>query len=775
MFVIVSKLDPKNYIDVTKDSLQDCLAKLYGRAYKNNVPKGGIDVPANLMMGQVQEEYADYSITHATHSGQIMLSADPDLVPPVRKPEPVAKHSEPPFSHPFQDAAPGGIFGKALTAHSKLMSAVHSLGKDKTDLEHSFKAQWGIDENQDLNEFYARPRSVGPALWGGIKRSTVPANLSMTGSQTLVQIVDHGVTRKDIDPNALVDWPRAKSIAQAIGTQLVADDNKYKQNPKDIHMRIHRAFVPKAPDIVNVPRLEKISEHKIKITLEAIVKLSAHMRRLFAIKKHQFGRVSNDAVEPKSILHAVRALPTGFIDKPKGKLFDDIQEISFETLEGLGSKLTQEEREAIKDVQPFDIIKAFAISYAEAKHGQAMRVYDLRKIIAGLDNDPVNSLQSLQGLIKSVVPSDILVRTYFLGNIVRKGQGVNWVIELRKFLKFKHSAFSEEDLKLAWIQSLDNIHVVKRVAEEISFGFAYHEYASMSQPHITPVIRRKLAHPTSFLQGLDELVERHAVYWHNRYLATVPEQYDLAIKKQIAAKVFKNIQINLTKDGSVEVPNKVINEVLHDSAYNYVLKKLPIKSEVKADLLSKAYDGDPHTYARQLDDDLNKHYKLVPDTPYINVAVYITEGLTKFTEDFIKIIETVMVRDPLPLTEDYLTNTFVELKKDSPKSEDSFQIELKENAVKPPAVKPGKVELPKQDSFFDFGGDEEEEEGFGDFGGLGQVQKQLVDLEAELAESGIDVKHPIAMQVIQKEPREVEYREVEFIREKILKKMTQRK
>jgi hypothetical protein len=601
-------------------------------------------------------------------------------------------------------------------------------------------------------QFTSRARSSGPALWGGIKRKTVPVNLALTGTQTLVNVIDHQTARETIDPEALVDWPRMKTVAQSIGTQLVADDEVFMglETKPQLHFRVHRQEIPKAPRKVDLPKFLPHDQAKSKITRDAIIRLSSQMRKLVMIKNSRRDNLTMQELTPKDVLQASRAVVNveRYADKGHMKLdMIDVPVGEFIT----GPMYEDEYHDVIVEVKksrPVDIIRLYAFAYAERQNGNVARKHEVQKHILGLDTDPSSNYVWLKNLIEAVVPADILVRTYQLGNIVNPGSGVVWVNQLRKFLRFSHSSFQEDSLIKCFHQSLAEMRVVGRLAEEVSLGLGDFEFISTSHTIKSRGVRKKLAHPLTFFDGLSELIQKHAVYWHNRYLSNFTNTVQERVKRATAAKVMRNICLDVDNETGVKASSMRIANVLTESTVAYIRKRLLLGG--KMPVIPDYQNEGLLQYATKLDNIIRLALNANPDVSVYSVAVYLESEVQEFVKDFQQLLDNVITKSDHNFLGDYETGDYQELKNNPPIQERN-RVDLQVKVEKP---------VPEQPVV-----------GLIDMAILNRkpvIQQQLVNLVDELEDENIDVNDVRVKLIIQKYDKMVPPDKVEKIRQKIL-------
>jgi len=737
---MVSVVDASTTVDVATDSFAAIMHKLKTRAYRGAYPEGGSDVPANLMTGQVREPFADYSLSFNSAESDVRLSLDEHLVPAYHKPEPVAKRSEQPFSSPFQDTAPAGLFGTALKAHAKLQSVVTTLGGYSDDLDKTFKDMWGIEQDADLSEFMSRPRSTGAAMWGGLGRDTVPAVLAMSGAQTLVNVVDRGKAHSEIDPEALIDWPRAKATVMATGVQLVADDDVFRARPRDLHFRLDRRELPRAPRVVELPAFDRIPADEVSIARETIAMFADAYRRLVSIHGSRHEHVEVENIQPVDILRAVRAVPRGFANKTEERLFD--LAIEYDPFDPERTRLDFPELKHLRRIRPVDIIKSFALGYADHVQGRVPRHKDLQYLLTDLDNP--ESLAKLREFVTKCLPEDTLVRTFHLGNLVSSGTGWEWVNSMRKNLGARHSSYQERDLVRAWKESLNDIPFLRRVGQDVAMGILQYERVAKRGPNVSRAVCRELGHYSTFAAGLSKVVRRHAVYWHNRYLANKMDQGGTRVRRQLMAKVMKTVKVRISASGEVSGANEGLAAVMLQSAEAY-LRKRRAAADIGKPMPFKPHGGqDLVFYGDALDVAIREELGKRPDYSYADFAHFALGELKKFVDDIADFLEKVFKHDPKAVPQDYGDEDFA--------PEEAIQ----EVPAPEPEAKQ-EEETVDYDALF----------GFGVYQTFNPA-KRLLNLVMELADDGIDTTDPIAQAVIARYPAEVELAEYNDIRKEIL-------
>lgn len=785
-------------IDVSFDSVTSIMQKLMMKAYGGKPPEGGIDMPSNVAIQRVPEVAADYTIEELEMDTNKTLSYDAHLVPPVSKPEPIAKQSQSPFSSPFQDTAPVGLFGKALQSHSKLVSALKAVNVDTDNLVQNFKDLWAIDDDVDLDVFYSRPRSKGAAMYGGLRRNTVPATLAVSSGQTKVAVIDRGTARREISDRALIDWPRMKTIAMATGLQLIVDDEEYRKDPKPIHFKISRRDIPLAPEIIVAPKFQRIPREKVAMTRQTIVMLSAKMRKLAVLHREKFDNLEIEELTANDVLRAIRAVPKGIIVAPDARVFDNIVDFDYAAVGHHEVKMEHADFEEYKKIRPIDVIQSFSLAHAEQNKGNVPRAREVRRRIVALDEEMHKSRNWLEDLIRRVYPKDILLRVYYFGNIIGKKSGLEWVNNVRKLLQFPHSGFSERDLVRNWEDGINNVGVLKSIAEETAVGFTRYETLAINTPKITKDIQKELAHAETFGIGLSKLIKRHAIYWHNRYANKIRDGVGDEIKNQMMAKVFRKIKLKMTSDMEIYVENKAIAEAFYESAVSFVRKRRPeIYAHRQVPIIE--YSGDDITdYGKALDKCIKRLTGNMPKVTFASLSERAEEETDMFLEDMEMMIDKILSYEHPGVPDTYLTDRFENIDDVAIKEKRVAILEPEEDderiskvvPVLDTAKTPGTNPVIMKDSnlstvpktvaisFSDSDSDAETKEDKKTKGVMildddssdeeDKEDKLKVNLREELEDAGVETGKGIAKIILQKYPDMVHYKEVDRIRNEIL-------
>lgn len=772
--------DPEESVDILKDSVSTIYSKLMYKAYNGMPPSGGFEVPANMALGKCQEDVSDYSIMTSMYNDGIDLSFDHGLVPPVHKPEPVAKQSDSPFKHPFQDNAPVGLFGKALKAHSKLVSLYKAMNLPSEEFDIAFKAQWGIPLEEDLTEFYSKPRSKGSALWGGIGKKAVPSVLALTGSQVQIDIIDKYSTKASVGEDALVNWPRLKAIAMGMGVQIVADDKYFRDAVGDkvikLHYKLSRGEIPRAPKNVGVPYFKNVEFKETEMICDSLKVVSKHMRKLVNISEKKHDRLDAEGMFPANIIGMTKIQGIGDPRDRYEEIPLDIYDgdIDFDNLTERQKTYTFEEREAIKRLRPVDFLKACAMAYVDLKRGAVPPFKEVKRWITELDKNYSKAFNQIYDTVMAVVPKDIMLRIYRLGNLVGKGTGLTWVNQLRKFLGMKNSAFTERDLIASWLDNIKSPKVLARAIEEIMEGFKEREFVRTNMPHAKQVVLEKLLHPLSFSAGLSDLINIHAVYWQRRYKAkikhTMPK--DIITKKQFAAKAMRYLRFIYTNEHEFLFQEVSLLQAINESYDNY-LKKRFSKKQITKNIKHPDYTGQPFVlYCRELDNYLQKEFVKAPKVSFEELGNFVMEEVTKFTNDFVDIIAKVIRNDNIKADNIYGDTTFVhdvfpkvakkshrnvgkeEETNDNPNSDLSDTDEEANDSVLP------KVNDDKVDDFMN-----DLLESATD---VTTIKSGVVVLASELEDMGVDMNSDAVRIILGRYPAQVHHTELDNIRKEIL-------
>jgi hypothetical protein len=773
-------------VDPEFDSVQVMFEKMKYRANGNKKVEGGFEVPANMALGRCYDEDADYTVKIKDRYEGYKLAFDDRLVPPVHKPEPVAKKSDDPFSHPFLDNAPVGLFGKALVAHAKLITILKHNHQPVEKVEMAFRAQWGIDKDADLNEFYPKPRSTGAAMYGGIKRKTVPSVLAVTGSQIQVDIIDHRVGKESVGQEALVNWPRMKAIAMATGVQIAADDKYYRDNVKgkdiEIGYKIARPELMTTPSEIVAPDFPVVKENDSQVTKAAMVQISKQMRKIAAIRSEKYDNLKIADIFPDSIITLVGAEGIG---KPYQEDYDSTANMVEGDLDLYGSKrnlpkghVTATDHKTFEDIRPVDIIRNEAESYFDRNLGNVEDYKSIKKTIVELDGQYVKSMNTLKALISKVIPNDILSRVLRIGDVFKPGLGTIWVNQLKSYLGFRHLAFSTRDFEQAWLQGLTKRKTVERVATEISDGFRNRSLMRIDKPVVTKHIADLLSHKLSVGQGLSMLIERHKIYWKNRYhkASLLTEDYKIKVKKQVAAKVFKKLRFELDESQAFVLDETVVYEVLRDVYSNLLIRRYNKKNIDKKVKLPKPVGKTFLEYSVQLDRALQTEFVKKPKVGFEEIASYLQIEIDKFIGDFQDLLARVLVKKPIDKDDSYVTDTMIQediqIKKEVPiKASDGKQeivanVNRSEQLVVSPVVSNTSFfsDEPKKVSEADWMSalKKEWEES------KTQVVDTTIDLVEELIEDNIQIDKPVAKMIIGQYPKRVDVKKYAKIRDRIL-------
>jgi hypothetical protein len=324
---------------------------------------------------------------------------------------------------------------------------------------------------------------------------------------------------------------------------------------------------------------------------------------------------------------------------------------------------------------------------------------------------------------------------------------------------------------------------MKRVAEEVAHGLSQREYKRVSAPKVDRMIAQKLAHSLTVGDGLSDLLNRHAVYWHNRYLAKSRQKAPKAVvvQKQIAAKAMRQIKFKITADQKLVIDNVVMVSVLRD-VYSAYMKKRLDKHKFKGPIVYPSYhEKGIVLYGRALDYEVVHVQGKKPTITFETVAYFLEKEIALFQGDFVQLIQKAVRNDPVQLPEDYGTAEYVEEPeyfrealegKHSLENPGLYREPIPvqvDNAEPIPVVLAGadggKGEVDATDNGRDYFADL----AFETSTHVAVVRDQTVDLAGELAEAGIDMNHAITKLIMARYPRMVAYTKVDKIHKMILK------
>lgn len=762
------QVDLSQPIDVTKDTFEIWYKKLAHRAYRGNVPEGGYDLPSPLIVNRCDEDLADYTVAVDPLPDGVRLSFDESLCPPVAYPEPVAKHSEVPFGIPFEDTVPPGFFASSVQNFSKAKAVIDSYKGESKGLEQVFKGCWGLDESTDLEDFSASVRSSGPAMWGGVMRNNVPAVQALSGTQGLVHIIERGATKQKFAEDALIDWPRAKAVAMAVGVQLAGDDKVARGRGLELHYRIPKVDVPKAPKGIVMPHFPDANPVVSEAMKENLLNLAKHIRKFSLLKGKKYDNLFVREVKPPDIMKAIRLIGEEVKVPAHSRLFESTLELTDEILYGQVARIDHQAYEEIKKIRPVDILKSIAYGYADRERGNILRAREIRKTIVDLDVSFRDSFSALSILAREVIPEDFLVRVYYLGNLIGKGLGFQWVNDIRKYLNMPHSAFSESDLIKSWNASLNNRKVLVRICEEIANAFRAHESIRKYFPKVRAKVCRLLGTKQMFLAGLNEVIHTHAAYWHNRYVNKPYETNEDLAKNQLMSKVMRNVQVELSD--KLQVREDRIFKILHDSAHHYVNKRMnqPVKEEMVPHVRWYTLEE----YAQVLDGWIIGLTGKPPNLKYQDFVIYCKDNLGKFLVDIQEFLDKVLfVHDDWEPEEhetygaDFKTEHLQDVAED--RKEETMLHEAEDGQVGRDAGivdsdhQMAKMSHPAHEA-------EDDEDEFFVLDTPMAKQDPTVDLLEELMEDGVRVDHPIAQRIISQYPARVLAKDIAAIKKEIL-------
>lgn len=750
--------ESETIIDGDNDSFQDIMHKLMRRAYKGDYPEGGFDLTTALGLGKVDDDIADFSLEIAPYREAMILALDDSLIPPNQKQEPISKSSEAPFDHPFLDEEAPGFFGQALQAHSKLATFMDARGEHEAveEYDHNFKVIWGLDETDDLTPFRPSVRSSGHAMYAAIKRDLVPAVFAGVASQPYVKVHDRGKKRKDIHKRALIDWPRVKSMVNAVGVQLAMDDAWVRDKILSrgdgikLHYAIQRKEIPLAPDKIVFPRLRLDDNGQRSKMGQQLVELQKQMGHFQALKMKSLGRVVIE--EQPLYIHPVpvRELPLGMKDK---ELNLDL-EVEFDYGKFLEDRSTVHavapHKKEVQYTNPVDVLKTLVLAHAENARGNVPRSYDIREMAFGVKVSPGKYHEPLLKVIDAFIPQDVLVQVNRIGNLFDRRVGQQWVTDLRKAVGAKQFHFMTRDLKRSWTELCAHPDVIGNVAEILSSALSRYEFVRKSVPYVDKEMRRLLVHESTVEYGLEKIIHQHSVYWSNRYARTGPLSHNHRVARQIASKVFRVVRFRLMgmERFSVDVPS--VNDVFMKAFERYVDKRKHGFGKRLLGSVSEYYLEPTLELCRAMDSELFLVRKEVPapDMSFFSLAEFVEEELGLFVDDILRMLQRFFLIKGSGLPDDYFAMQF---------PDDS---NFKEGKKEVPVVV---VEEKAINDFSDI-----------DFGSMSAFNLPLfnpdttIDLKEELLEDGFNINSSIVKQHLARNPERIELKAYMALKNQIL-------
>jgi len=753
-------LDLSSPADPLKDSFSDFYKKIVGKANGGVVPSGGFEIPAVMMLNQVREENADYIIHIRDNPEEPKLSGDNKLIPPVRKPEVMPKKSEEPFDSPFGDVVPVGMFGKALEAHSKLIGVLKACNKPVENVDRFFKDMWGVDRDIDLAPFHSVARSTGPAMWGGLGRKAVPVVTALPEAQVQVDITDKGRSRHQVAEDALVDWPKAKSVAMATGLQLAGDDKYYpqKDGKRDIYLKIEDRDIPRAPKDFTFPTFPDIAPEIIKHNKDALIALSAKMRKMALITNKKHEHIEIGEVKPKHLLEAVRAIPIGFVvDKNENltDIFVDINSILAED-RPVRQQMTIDMVNQMRQIKAYDLLPAFATSYADKQRGNIPRASEIRASLLTIEDDNGESIKRLRTLVNAIYPDNFLLRVHELGTFMSKGAGIKWVNTIRDLVGIGNAMFTERDLIKSWIDIKSNLRFVKKICEYIAQGFVKYERIALANVKLTRDILRLLCHDDSTLKGMSMVIERHAIYWNNRYLNKVCHSDEDLITNQLLAKCIRKIKFITDENLEMVLNDRYLKDVLANATCNYIDKRQGIDGKEKTLIDSNLWSLPIMRFAMRLDELIKIRTGNPSLVSMFTVADKAVRDANLFKEDVQQLIDKVVNYEDVNVPEDYMTA--------------SEMVESKD-VVKPVVPQQEKSNVSNDNSNNNVQLNKPTVSGTINLGLFKYTQSKkvpMVHLREELIDDNVNVDVPVAKMIISHYPEMVELEKYEKIKKKIL-------
>jgi hypothetical protein len=747
-------------IDVETDSVRDIFEKLKQKAYRGNAPAGGFDFASNHIVGRVPEHYADYTFEMSSNASRErnMLSFDPFLVPPTRKLEPVPKKSEDPFSSPFMDTVSGGMFGKALKAHLKFIAVMKQQGNKTADFELAFRNQWGIEEGVDLDTFAVTVRSSGSAMWGGIKRKPVAALQACSSAQVAFGVQDRGIVKELLGKDCLPNWPRIKVSILAIGCQLMVDDKVFRKCLSKLHFKIYPNELPIAPPIVRVREIPVIAMKPNRINSEKMARLAGLVTKAVGAKMEKYGRISVGETKIFDVPARVRSLGAPLKLNPVSNLIAQISDdiIVFDDFDRKTEQLAIKAYE--REPRPSDLVKLFVFGAAEAKQGQMVKANYLRGILRSYEENLNKNKAILLNLVRAIFPDNFLNRALYYAKVVGVKEPYNWVIDLKKFLKAPNKAHMEIDLVAAWQNMLANDRCVFTICEEVVLGLAMHETLRQANPKVTNFVRKCLATEQTFVLGLSMLIEKHAVYWHNRYIARGKGDKTKKVPSQLMSKVITKVGFLVDTQQGLQFLEESLLPIVKGAAENCIKKRQ--KAQDRTVVCLNLANNQFVDYCEDIDGLLINDWGIKLDYSFSEFADYCLHELKEFCKDITKIMKAVLIREPIELPEDYVDMTLDKDLDDLEENVPSAKQEIGEQGFS--ASKP--VLDPVNSNTVQFMNLMDEE----DFELPTVNAKSGIVLIDELREDGVDVSSATMAYILSGYPAEIPWSEYSMVKQEIL-------
>lgn len=765
-------------IDVRKDSVKTMFEKLMQRAYRGNAPEGAYDFASNQIVAKTPYDNYDYAI-HYKEMPDLdddLLSFDPNLVPSTHVPEPVAKSSDSPFSSPFNDTAPAGLFGKALQAHSKLVSLLEHEGHETEQWHDGFKAMWGIDEDVDLDEFGVSLRSSGPAVWGGIKRKPVADIMTNISAKTGVGVEDKKISREKVGENALVDWPRVKASVMGIGLQLVLDDTMYREKPIELNYVLLKKEVPQIPKHFKPPDFKIKKPSKTVVSHEIIKRIAASMSKSLDVQQIKYDglRVKENATT--DFTGTLRALPAGIKLHVKGTLLDNM---TYDEIPINDEEVPPEVKFRKKQMpKTMDFIRTYAMAKADEEGGSLIKAKDLRKMIANCELQGHQAIRQLREVIAKILPKDPLLRVFHLARAMGEKDGMEWVKMLCTSMNAPRHSMAFRDMDKLWIAMLNDPDCLISIANEVSIGLIKYETLRIAHPKANKYIRKCLAHPKGVTLGMSMIIEAHKRFWVSRYLNTKLEPKHIRIKKQVFSKLLRTMQLSLDSGGGMSVDEDNLRKTLVEIAKSYVEKRRKFKPD--KDELSVKVRQPILQLAHDLDGQINKIIKQPMDQQLHElVALFLVEA-DKFRADIQDLFRTALA------TQDFVAPDYYGEQKD-----DVYEIEWEASDKEMAGSEDEtavitKHKMPEKDK----ASDDEDEDDFSSVIPSKPVQKPVpasitaadlgddddddsgilktVNLSLELEDEGVETWDPVVAQILADYPAEILPKDFKKIRDEVI-------
>jgi len=640
-------------LDILNNSIEEIYMAHMNAAYAHlgGAPEGGYEPPAATMLARTTQAYSDLHIELAPLETDVNISYAPVIAPVNYFQEEPPRDSDPPFYDPFEQYDPPGLFGQALKAYSKVVCVCSAYGIDPKAYESWFKADWGIDQNEDLSMFAAIPRSKGATLWAGISRVLQPYCAALTSAQPAVNVKIHNKSRTDFGENALINWPRVHAIATAIGVQLVADDEFAQGKFSRIDFAIVRADVAKAPSNVKMDLPVATTKVVNPYIMETIKRLKATMQRFIIKPKESLVHVELEdtvldmPVQPlrKEAIETIGGVPVDMLSVVVD-LFDD-ENIEILEKPKKRHQTTLDHSDTVQVLPADTVLKSVVAHIVDIKEGNFPRGQHLQNLLLDMEDDNAqvskHAIHLARQYVEQIFPKDFLERVAMLFKMIWPLDYHKRFADLQTHLNMPGTVKSRKSLIKQWEMTVTNYNALYTIIEDMRDGAFINERLRKTQPEVSHRLVRLLSHGVTFAQGLDGVIHVHGRYWANRYISKMKTSGDFVekVRLQLLAKFFRHIKLKGDKELHLTLNEACIVSTFDHAAKRYIEKRRGY--DEKEDQHGINLTDKTEKVAAALDDWVRACTMRVPNPSFRSMVDVCVDQSDLFIKDIMNVIKKV--------------------------------------------------------------------------------------------------------------------------------------